>query len=286
MGATEDDELRGLQARAYGRKADIHHDFPAQVRLQELEDARRQLAPQLLDAVMPPEPTVDPIDVSGSEEESHLVDDEQERPTHEFLRRLARLALAVGDRLARVRRSTVLIALGLAVIASVIAAALILVERVQPDPLQTGADQVARLSIDPSYQVPGMFQHIAAEGDATQAFHEGMFQHIAAEGDAAQAFHEFYGLRAVVAAGGWFGSGAEDECLSVFLAADGENSDSNSFSGRVRGGCAAGPFPAMTQLMADDEGLPGELQSAFPGPTALQFVYDKANQEIVIYAGE
>lgn len=268
MGATEDDELRGLQARAYGRKADIHHDFPAQVRLQELEDARRQLAPQLLDAVMPPEPTVDPIDVSGSEEESHLVDDEQERPTHEFLRRFARLALAVGDRLARVRRSTVLIALGLAVIASVIAAALILVERVQPDPLQTGADQVARLSIDPSYQVPGMFQHIAPEGDA------------------AQAFHEFYGLRAVVAAGGWFGSGAEDECLSVFLAADGENSDSNSFSGRVRGGCAAGPFPAMTQLMADDDDLPGELQSAFPGPTALQFVYDKANQEIVIYAGE
>ena len=268
MGATQDDELRGLQARAYGPNADIHHDFPAQVRLQELEDARRQLAPKLLDAVRPPAPTADPIDVSGSEEESHLVDDEQERPTHDSLRRLARLALAVGGRLARVRRSTALIALGLAVIVSVIAAALILVERVQPDPLQTGADQVARLSIDPSYQVPGMFQNIAAKGDGVQAF------------------HEFYGLRAVVADGGWFNSGGEGECLNVFLAADGENSDSNSFSGQIRGGCAAGPFPAMTQLMADDEGLPDELQSAFPGPTALQFVYDKANQEIVIFAGE
>jgi hypothetical protein len=42
----------------------------------------------------------------------------------------------------------------------------------------------------------------------------------------------------------------------------------------------------MTQLMANDEDLPDELQSAFPGPTALQFVYDKANQEIVIYAGQ
>jgi hypothetical protein len=163
----------------------------------------------------------------------------------------------------------VLIALGLAVIASVIAAALILVERVQPDPLQAGADQVARLSIDPSYQVPVLFQHISAEGDTVQAF------------------DEFYGLRAIVAAGGgWYGSGAEDECLSIFLAADGEISDRNSFSGQVRGGCAAGPFPAMTQLMADDEGLPDELQSAFPGPAALQFVDDKANQEIVIYAGE
>ena len=239
------------------------------MRLQELEDARRQLAPKLLDAVMPPAPTVDPIDVSGSEEESHLVDDEQERPTHESLRRLARLAFAVAGRLARVRRSTVLIALGLAVIVSVIAAALILVERVQPDPLQTGADQVARLSIDPSYQVPGMFQNI-----------------VAAEGDAVQAFHEFYGLRAIVGEGGWFSGGGEGECLNVFLAADVENSDSNSFSGQIRGGCAAGPFPATIQLMSDDEDLPDELQSAFPGPTALQFVYDKANQEIVIFAGE
>ena len=275
MGATQDDELRGLQARAYGPNADIHHDFPAQVRLQELQDARRQLEPQRLEAVMPAAPTVDPIDVFGSEEESHLVNDEQERPTHESLRRLARLALAVGGRLARFRRSTVLIALGL----GVIVAALILVERVQPDPLQTGADQVARVSIDPSYQVPGMFQLIAAEGEA-------IVQHIAAQGDAVQAFHEFYGLRVVITDGGLASSGGEGECLNVFLAADGENSDSNSFSGPIRGGCAAGPFPAMTQLMAYEEGLPDELQSAFPGPTALQFVYDKANQKIVIFAGE
>ncbi|KFF58272.1 hypothetical protein JF66_19755 [Cryobacterium sp. MLB-32] len=224
---------------------------------------------------MPPERTVDSIDVSSSEQEphlvedeSHLVDDEHERSNHEFLRRLARRILAVGGRLARVRRGTVLIALGLAVVASIIAAALILVERVQTDPLQTGADQVARLSIDPSYQVPGMFVQVAAEDAAVQAY------------------QEFYGLRAIVVAGGLFSRGAEGECLNVFLAADGENSDSNSFSGMIRGGCVAGPFPAMTQLMADEEGLPDELASAFPGSTALQFVYDKTNQEIVIYAGE
>lgn len=268
MGATENDELRGLQARAYGPRADIRDDFPAQVRLRELEHARRPVAPQLLGAVMPPAPPADPIDVSGREEEPHIVDDEQERPVHEFLRRLARLAVAVGDRLARVRRSTVLIVLGLVVIASVIAAALILVERVQPDPLQTGADQVARLPIDPGYQVPFLFQHITAEGDA------------------AQAFDEFHGLRAVVAAGGLLGSGAEDDCLIVFLAADGENPNQGAFLGQIRDGCAAGPFPAMTQLMVDEEGIPDELQSAFPGPTALQFVYDKSNQQIVIYAGQ
>jgi len=268
MGASQDDELRGLQERAYGPKADIRHDFPAQVRLQELEDARRQRAPQFLNAAMPPGRTVDSIDVPSSEEESPLVDDEQERPNHEFLRRLARRALAVGGRLARVRRANVLIALGVVVVVSVIAAALILVERVQPDPLQTGAEQVARLSIDSSYQVPGMFQQIAAEDNAVQAY------------------QEFYGLRAVVVAGGWFSGGEEGEFLNVFLATDGESSGSTSFSGQIRGGCVAGPFPAMTQLMADDEGLPDELASAFPGPTALQFVYDKANQEIVIYAGE
>ena len=268
MGASRDDELRGLQARAYGPKADIRHDFPAQARLQELEDARRQQAPQILNKAMPPEHTVDPIDVSGSEEDSPLVDDERERPNDESLRRLDRHARAVGGRLARVRRATVLIALGIAVVAGVIAAALILVERVQPDPLQTGAAQVARLSIDPSYQVPGMFQQIAAEDDAVQAY------------------EEFYGLRAVVVTDSWFSGGAEGECLNLFLATDGENSDSNSFSGQIRFGCIAGPFPAMTQLMADDEGLPDELALAFPGSTALQFVYDKANQEIVIYAGE
>ena len=268
MGAIQDDELRGLQVRAYGPKADIRHDFPAQVRLQELEDARRQLAPRTLNEAMPPETTVDPIDASGSEEESPLVEDEQERPNHEFMRRLARCARVVAGRLARVRRTTVLIALGVAVIASVIVAALILVERVQSDPLQTGADQVARLSLDPSYQVPVMFQQGAA-GD-----------------DAVQGYQEFYGLRAVIVTGAWFSGGAEVECLNVFSATDAENSDSNSFLGPIRGGCIAGPFPAMTQLTANEEGLPDELTSAFPGSTALQFVYDKTNQKIVIYAGE
>ena len=268
MGASQDGELRGLQARAYGPKADIRHDFPAQERLQELEDAQRQRAPQLPDAVMPPEPAVDPIDAAGSDAEAYVLDDERGRPTHELVKRIGHLARALGGRLARVRRSTMVIALSLAVFTSVTAAALVLVERVQPDPLQTGADQVARLAIDPSYEVPGMFQEISAEGDAVRAF------------------HEFHGLRAIVSEGGWLSGGAEGECLSVFLAADGESSDANSFSGRVRGGCIAGPFPAMTQLMADDEDLPEELQSAFPGPTALQFVYDSANQEIVIFAGE
>ena len=36
----------------------------------------------------------------------------------------------------------------------------------------------------------------------------------------------------------------------------------------------------MTQLEADDEDLPEELRSEFPGPTGLQFVYDGENQKL------
>ncbi len=77
------------------------------------------------------------------------------------------------------------------------------------------------LVIDPNYQVPGIFWGMAAEGTAVQAF------------------HEFHGLRAVVADGWWFSGVAEKECLNVFLAADGDSSGSNPFSGQIRGGYAA-----------------------------------------------
>ena len=267
MGA-QDDELRGLRARAYGPNADISHDPRAQMRLQELEGVGRRPVPQHLDGVMPPVRMIEPVDTPGSKQDSHLVEDEQERPTHEVWRLAARFALAIGRRLAHVRRSTVLTSLGLAVTVSVIVSALILIERVQSDPLQTGATQFARLSIDPGYSVPSIFENFGTDERPILAF------------------QEFYGLRAVVANRGWIMGGAQGECLNVFLASDGENSGSNSFSGEIKASCAAGPFPAMTQFETDEEGLPEELRSAFPGSTALQLVYDSENEEIVIFAGE
>ncbi|MBC7596749.1 MAG: hypothetical protein H7288_22965 [Kineosporiaceae bacterium] len=266
MGATRDDELRGLRARAYGPNADIRLDLQAQARLHELEDTGRHPA-QPPEAATAPGPIIDPVD-STDEQDPHLVNEVEQRPSYELWRRLARLALAVRGRLAHARRSSVLLGLGLVVIASVTVSALVLVERVQPDPLQVGADQIARLSIDSGYQVPGFLRNIATESDSVLAF------------------DEFYGLRAVIADAGWFSSGGEGECLTIFLVADAENAGSDSFPGQIRGGCAAGPFPAMTQLLADDEGLPEELRSAFPASTGLQFVYDRENQEVLIFAGE
>ncbi|MBC7723907.1 MAG: hypothetical protein H7146_04040 [Burkholderiaceae bacterium] len=48
---------------------------------------------------------------------------------------------------------------------------------------------------------------------------------------------------------------------------DAEKSSQGSFAGMIMSGCPAGAFRA-----------------AFPGSTGLQFVYDSANDEIVVFA--
>lgn len=89
--------------------------------------------------------------------------------------------------------------------------------------------------------------------------------------------------------GGPASSHADEECLIIFRDDESEvkdESESTLFSGGLWSGCVAGPFPAMTQFQAGDKNLPAELQSAFPGVTALQVVYDSVNKEIVIFTGE
>ena len=54
----------------------------------------------------------------------------------------------------RMRRSTFLIVLALVALIAVSNAAVLLVQRVQADPLQAGASQIARLSYDPAYEIP------------------------------------------------------------------------------------------------------------------------------------
>ncbi|RFA15509.1 hypothetical protein B7R22_06685 [Subtercola boreus] len=96
---------------------------------------------------------------------------------------------------------------------------------------------------------------------------------------------QVYGLRTVVTTAGFFAiSGSpNDPCLSLFSEADMREASSDSFSGQALGGCAAGRFPAMVQFRPDADGYPADLRAAFPGPAALQFVYDQATNEIVVF---
>jgi len=253
-------ELEILRRRAYGPHADIHLDSQAVDRLRELEGrSRRSLEP-----VSPRDPEIDSTAPEAvPREESHeattIVEPGAAKTQWEWAHKLLRY-------LSRVRRSTALIVLSFVVAVVLGVIALALVQRVQTDPLQVGAEQIARLSIDASYEIPQFFDY--AIGDSTPI----------------EAFEEFYGLRtvAVLGTGSWFYNGGSGDCMSIFPA-ENMKPDSSSFSGLLLGGCAAGDFPAMTQISVAAEGLPEELRSAFPDSAAFQFVLDTDNQEIVVF---
>jgi hypothetical protein len=262
MQATVNDELQALRRRAYGPNADIQRDPSALERLRELEGAGRPLTQPADDIGLPPEP--EPV-VEQPAPVEVLDDSEEPRQTPAWLATLARLARAGAVRLAHLRRSTVLILLAVAVMVSVLIVALVLVQRVQTDPLQVGAEQVARLSLDPSYELPQFFG-------------------LGAEDGGWQGFEEFHGLAALVTSNGRFFGSADADCLSIYSSKAAEESTSNSFSGALMNGCGAGGFPAMTQFRTDMPDLPDEVRAAFPDTVALQFVYDSKNHEVVVFA--
>ena len=261
--STVDDELQALRRRAYGPNADIQRYPSALERLRELEGAGRPQLRPASDIGLPPEPA--PV-VEHPAPVDALDDPEEPRQTPAWLATSARLARAGAVRLAHLRRSTVLILLALVVLASILVVTLVVVQRVQTDPLQVGAEQVARLAVDPSFEVPEFF---ASPGLS----------------DTLQGFDEFHGLQAMVSTGGGLFSRSEnDECLSVSSAAVAENSSPNSFSGLLVGGSGAGGFPPIVQFTTDLPDLPDEVRAAFPDTVGLQFVYDSANNEVVVFA--
>ncbi|MBG6055014.1 hypothetical protein IWX81_001425 [Salinibacterium sp. CAN_S4] len=237
-----DEELRALRARAYGPGADIHLDAGALERLRELEGEGRESQPPVVD--------------DASEPEAATLEQEDEPPARHWL-----------EPLSRIRRSTVLLVLGVAVIGAIIAVSPALVERVQGDPLQIGADQVARLTADPGYEVPSIFSGSRSSTGSTS-----------------EGFELFYGLRVVHAQYSALASGPDDECLILYVDADIGDPDSNSFSGPAFNGCSAAGFPATVQFVTTTDGLPDELTAAFPGSPALQFVYDSDHDEVVVFA--
>lgn len=261
MAAVNDDELSDLRKRAYGRSPDIWDDPIAFHRLQELEAGavKNELSPRV--SIPPVQrsdqdlPLVDDLSPGLRDDEPRQVPESPARAWLGWARR----------RLAEVRPSHALIGAGMVVIVMSLVVAMILVQRVQTDPLQVGATQIARLSVDPNYEIPPFFS---------------------GSSDPILGFEEFHGLRTVVSKYPIFSlvGGENNECLGIYSEADMANSTSSTYSGNSAGGCAAGAFPPMAQFRADMEGFPETLRSAFPEPTALQFVFDAVNNEVVVFA--
>ncbi|MGV8880645.1 MAG: hypothetical protein ACOH19_00670 [Rhodoglobus sp.] len=254
------DEFEVLRRRAYGPHPDIHLDPQALARLRELENSRRPLNPA---------PRGDHERVSSEPPRAAVVEVIVDEPDPGENDERARInwswARELFTSLLKVRRSTALIILSAAVVVILAMTALTLVQRVQADPLQVGAEQIARLSVDSSYEIPQILA-LSAEGNETQAF------------------QDFYGLRTVAGFGtaGWFFSTGTGDCLSVISAAD-VHPDESFSDGLLTSGCAAGGFPAATQFEIDAHGVPEELRSAFPDSSAFQFVLDADNREIVVF---
>ena len=123
----------------------------------------------------------------------------------------------------------------------------------------THAEQVARLRPDTAYSLPQSV--INGTG-----------------GDKVRAFADFHGMRTLVTETG--GTTDPQWCIAVYpdsqLASTSAPSDTEGSSG-----CSAGAFPATAQFPITRDS-PSPLRAAFRTDTALQFVYDKARNEIVV----
>ena len=247
MTAEHDDELHALRVRAYSPQADIHLDADALERLRHLENTRG--------ATHTPPATDD--DVTASEEPSIVRDAE---PTIEAP------SLTWVEQVSKVPRRTMLLLLGMVVVGLIIAGVPVLMDRVQTDPLRVGADQIARLSVDPSYVVPATISGPETSDNPTD-----------------YGFDLFHGLR-VVKPNFAYGGGSDDVCVSAYEDAKMADPEATSFEGRIFNGCSAGGFPATVQFQLTMDGLPKELIDEFPGTTALQFVYDRTHDEVVVFA--
>ncbi|NYF09884.1 hypothetical protein HDC94_001040 [Leifsonia sp. AK011] len=246
MTAAEERELEALRERVYGPNGGLAPDEAAVRRLQQLEEARRPTVPRRVEVDMMERPPEVP-EASAPEE---IPRPWWESAARELLRRLD-----------TVPRLMIPIILAVAALVTVIVVAVILVQRLQTEPLVGSTQEVARLALDPTYDAPLMF---TGEGEV-------------------QVFESFHGLRAIAGGNGAaFASGTQQTCLLVFNDAEANNADEDFFSGFVLSGCGAGGFPAVAQFPAQVDGLPDELRAAFP-ESALQFVYDSSTSEVVVF---
>jgi hypothetical protein len=245
MPIDEEAELAQLRRRAYSPTADIAADPAALRRLIELEE--RAGATEHVEA---PE-EADGVGVGSPAEE----------PGPDAAPVPARFSLP------RVRRSTVILLAAAGLVVATLATILTVVQRVQTDPLQTGATQIARLSPDPSFDVPSALTQ-GITGEVT-------------------AYEEFEGFR-VITLPPYQSAENTSRCMTVWQPVLLEGADGGGFS---YGGdsflmsiCGAGVFPpSSTMFLREDS--PERAQTEFPAGTALQFVYDVSRDEIVVFRG-
>ncbi|MDR6692194.1 hypothetical protein J2X55_003136 [Microbacterium sp. 1154] len=237
---SDDDELAALRRRAYAPGADISSDPAALQRLIELESRSSD------DVVpAPSEVEEDPVDPSG-------VDEPADAPRRRF-------------RMPRLRRSMTILLTAAALVVACAATALVVVQRVQTDPLQAGATQIARVSPDSAFVVPSVLFRGVTSG--------------------VTAYAEWQGFRFITYPS-VIGGDDTARCLTVWqpdlLDA---SSNGSSYDGEIfTQACGAGPFPANVVALLR-ETTPERSRTEFPPDTALQFVYDAANDEVVVFQG-
>ncbi|WP_295851372.1 hypothetical protein [uncultured Microbacterium sp.] len=242
----DDGELAALRRRAYAPGADISADPTALQRLIELE-GRESVAASVA-------PATDEERAALAVEPEDLAPDAVDAGAES-----ARL------RLPRPRRSTVIMLSAAGLVALCAVTALVVVQRVQTDPLQTGATQVARLAADPSFEVPSVLTPGVTSGTTGYAEFEGFrvatYASFDASPDAAKCMTVWQPDLLDVSGGGF------------------------SYDGRYfLSSCGAGIFPANAMLQLSDDSA--ELRvTDLPSGTSLQFVYDREHDEIVVFRG-
>lgn len=227
----KDAELRALQARAYGRDADIGSDPAALKRLAALEarefeiidaDAVELLAELRGTQESPPAAADGGRDAVGRDDEHPAAPPDRIRP---FWPAPRPAWLAVGA--------------VCVVLAAVVAGAVVAASRPAPPGI------VATLGIDES----GEWPEVLGEPQ-----------------DGAAVFEEYFGIT-FVRNPEWITSDRSGE--SCLLAANSDVLVSNDFGG-FQVGCSAGAFPAVIQFTVDS-GTTNALQAEFAEGTALQF---------------
>ena len=233
-----------LRERAYGAKADIHNDIVALERLRELEGSQR--APTVVVENVPDKHPAIPPEKPAS-------------PAAVFTETPKASSLSKSRwRLPILWASSVLV--------TIIATALVtgaVTQRIQMDPYGVGAKQVARLSMDPGTEIPGFFTN------------EGTLD--------TQVFSEFYGQRVLVAPDGSLFGRTSDVCIMVTKSDFYDKATKNSYTGDLAHGCAANEFPAAVTIEVT-RGMSMELLREYPEGTALQFVFDEAKSDVVVFS--
>ena len=248
MGPLEEDELRGLRARAYGPSADIDRDPAAMARLAELEAATGTG-----DAPHRPAPDRDRNDSPGPRPVA---------PTHAPMTDATPVAemapAADGDAAGsapspdlRRRPRWLVPALWAAslVATAVITAIVTSTASVPPATAPEGGTLVAVLAPDPSF--------------SSDIF--------GTRGYGAQGFEDFHGLTPIAVDDRWAASFGTDSCLMI-VASGVAAGDDSIYTGRWRTGCAAGPVPASVAMDLDST-VPAETSAAY-ADSVLLFVLD------------